>query len=63
MQEEDELVHAKQIHTLTVVGRGRGAKTVYLKVPKDTNAGLGFAPGDNVQVAIMKIVHKGHDAE
>ena len=59
MESETQRVDAKGILTLVVVGRGRNAKTLYLKVPHDLNKGLGFAPGDAVQIAIMAILSKG----
>ena len=50
-------VKARVILTLAVVKRGR---TIYLKIPKDINEGsLGFENGDNVQIGILDITHKG----
>jgi hypothetical protein len=57
MVTELQKVEASVIATLAVVSRGG---TVYLKVPKDINeATLGFEDGDNVQIAVMRITHKG----
>jgi len=57
MSTQIQEVKVRVILTLSVVKRGR---TIYLKIPKDINeASLGFNDGDNVQIGVMQITHKG----
>lgn len=46
----------EKILALEVVNHGG---TIYLKIPRGINQGLGFMKGDTVQVAIQQILSKG----
>lgn len=57
MATEMQQVRNKPTALLAVVKRGA---TIYLKIPKDINdSTFGFEQGDNVQIEVVQLTHKG----